>query len=241
VGVLSNFPWSGAAEAESAVRGVAAAGLQGLQLRPVGATPAAEGGTLAAPADAAGLLLQQQLDAARAELEALRISTQHDLRMAHQKGFEEGQQAREEQVGTELTGMRQQIAQSLAEAARARQELLAQTDLDLVRLSMAIAEKVLYRQLQIDSDALQGIVHAALERLAGRPTHAVRMHPEDMAPVEAALARLQHKSFRLLPDPSLPKGSLLFDTDHGVLDCSITTQLEEIERGLADRLQRSTS
>ena len=43
----------------------------------------------------------------------------------------------------------------------------------------------------------------------------------------------------VLTDPSCDPGSVIFETERGNLDASIETQLQEIERGLTDRLRRS--
>ncbi|MDZ7639152.1 MAG: FliH/SctL family protein [Bryobacterales bacterium] len=89
-------------------------------------------------------------------------------------------------------------------------------------------------------DALQGLAKSALERLAGKTVQCVRIHPEDLPVVEKALASQSGKrAIRVEADASLARGSLLFDTDFGTLDGSISTQLEEIETGLTDRLRRS--
>jgi flagellar biosynthesis/type III secretory pathway protein FliH len=37
-------------------------------------------------------------------------------------------------------------------------------------------------------------------------------------------------------DASLKPGDVIFETAHGQLDASVSTQLREIERGLADRV-----
>ncbi|MCW5966838.1 MAG: hypothetical protein KIT83_22555, partial [Bryobacterales bacterium] len=178
---------------------------------------------------------EQQLDAARREVAGIREQRESEVREAFQQGVEEGRRLANDAARVELDAVQGRLAQSLSELARARQDVLAQTDTDLVHLSVAIAEKVLNRQLQMDADAMRGIARAALERIAGRPVHAVRAHPEDLDALRQELSGAETKGLRLVADASLGRGSLLFETEHGTLDCSIATQLEEIERGLVDR------
>lgn len=182
---------------------------------------------------------EQQLLAAQHELAEARALTEITARESFQAGREEGRRETEQAAQTELESLRSHMATSLIELARARQELLEQADTDLIRLSVAIAEKVLHRQLHLDTDALRGVARAALERLAGKPVQTVRIHPVDGDAIADELATLAGKGMRLLPDATLARGTLLFETEFGVLDCSIVTQLEEIEHGLVDRLQRS--
>jgi flagellar biosynthesis/type III secretory pathway protein FliH len=42
----------------------------------------------------------------------------------------------------------------------------------------------------------------------------------------------------VLADPSRELGTVIFETQRGNLDASVESQLQEIERGLADRLRR---
>ncbi len=244
LGPIAGFPWQRPGSADSTAHGDVSVGACVLDVHTADihreAGGGLRGGHNAETSTAHALPFQQQLDTAHHELEELRSQMQREVKAAHHQGVQDGQRAAEQRLSGEVTAMRAQLLQSLTEVARARQDVLAHADGDLVRLAVAIAEKVLNRQLQTDPDALRGIVHAALERLAGRAAHAVRMHPGDIEIVDKALREVQPTGFRLLPDPTLPKGSLLFDTDFGVLDASIATQLEEIERGLADRLQRSS-
>jgi flagellar biosynthesis/type III secretory pathway protein FliH len=44
------------------------------------------------------------------------------------------------------------------------------------------------------------------------------------------------RNIELVADETLGQGSLLFETEHGDLDASVDSQLEEIRRGLVDRL-----
>ncbi len=189
--------------------------------------------------EAALLSFEQQLDALRQEAADARAHLEAEAQSAFQRGLVEGRRMAEDAARGELAAHQGRLAHALNEIAKARQELLSQTDAELVRLSVAIAEKVLNRQLQVDADALRGIAHAALERLAGRPVQAVRLHPDDLHAVQQEFAGTT-TAMQLVADSSLAPGSLLFETEYGVLDSSITTQLEEIERGLVDRLQRST-
>jgi flagellar biosynthesis/type III secretory pathway protein FliH len=44
----------------------------------------------------------------------------------------------------------------------------------------------------------------------------------------------------VIADPSRAVGTVIFETQHGNLDASVESQLQEIERGLADRLRRQS-
>jgi flagellar assembly protein FliH len=210
-----------------------------------------EGGrarTAASPADlqAGGVAhgsasaFEQELAAIQAELQRARQQAEAGASASYKSGFDDGFRQGLAKNQAELDGFRTQIASTLQAAEAARRELLERSEADLVRLSIAVAEKILNRQIQIDPAALEGLVKSSLERLAAKPVQCVRIHPDDHPVIEKALA--QHggnRALRIAPDRALARGSLLFDTDCGTLDSSIATQLEEIENGLVDRLRRS--
>ncbi|MCC7342257.1 MAG: hypothetical protein IT170_14345 [Bryobacterales bacterium] len=183
---------------------------------------------------------EEELAAVQNELRRVRAEAESGAGASYQSGFDAGFRKGLAQNQGEVDAFRAQIAATLHGAETARRELLEQADADLAKLSIAIAEKILNRQIQIDPEALQGLTRSALERLSGKTVQCVRIHPADRAAVEEALASHSTKrAIRVEPDASLSRGALLFDTDYGTLDASIATQLEEIESGLVDRLRRS--
>ena len=71
------------------------------------------------------------------------------------------------------TGWRGRSTKSAVCASRLR----AEAEADLVQLSLAIARRVLRRELAIDPEALHGLILGALEKLSGQEISRVRVHP----------------------------------------------------------------
>jgi flagellar assembly protein FliH len=109
----------------------------------------------------------------------------------------------------------------------------------MVRLSLAIARRILRREMSVDPEAMHGLVLGALEKLQSQEIHRVRVHPSRAAAVDACLRQnLPGTSVEVVADPSREPGTVIFETTRGNLDASVDCQLQEIERGLADRLNR---
>jgi flagellar assembly protein FliH len=90
----------------------------------------------------------------------------------------------------------------------------------------------------VDPDAIHDLVLGALEKLQSQEITRVRVHPAHAALVTACLRQVVAASpVEVIPDPSREPGAVIFETDRGNLDASVESQLREIERGLADRLQ----
>lgn len=130
-------------------------------------------------------------------------------------------------------------ARTLSDLAALRHRLRKDAEEDVVKLSVAIARRILRRELTLDPDALLGLVKVAMERIQVRETHRVRVRAEDAALVTAFLDRIgsPHR-IEVIADNALERGGVLFETQRGTLDASVETQLEEIERGFTDLLDR---
>jgi len=64
----------------------------------------------------------------------------------------------------------------------------------------------------------------------------VTVHPHFAPALSAALSQSQNARIHIDPDPNCAPGTLVVRSDEGLLDASVDTQLEEISRGLTDRL-----
>jgi len=165
------------------------------------------------------------------------------LERARAEGREQGKQEAHDaavamaqaSVAPTLQGMKGMLKELVGEKEKTRK--LAEKD--VVQLAIAIARRVLRRELSTDPEAILGLVKSAFEKMSARETHKLRVSLADSAVLEANRAVLDFPpALQLVPDGSLPQGSVVFETTRGQMDASVDTQLVEIERGLADLLQR---
>ena len=154
-------------------------------------------------------------------------------------GFERGKQAGFEVALAEMQPVMDRMAGSIAEFATLRRRIRHEAEQDLVRLSLAIARKILHRELTVDPQALSGVIKAVLERTDAREVQRIRLHPGEWATVRMALQTIGlPETVEIVSDGSLDRGAILIDTICGEMDGSISTQLQEIEHGFVDRLEK---
>ncbi len=162
-------------------------------------------------------------------------------RKAYEQGYAEGQAAGAKQANSAIEPMLAKLGQSLQELAGVRRKHLLDSEQDALRLAIAVAKKVLNRELSVDPESLLGIVKAAFERMEARDILSVRLHPNEAPVVERYLAASGMPSrIEVIPDHALERGSVIVETSRGSLDASASTQLREIERGLVDVVRRSS-
>jgi flagellar assembly protein FliH len=188
----------------------------------------------------AGSAAQPAPDAA-ARLAQLESQYQQNVREAHVAGMREGEEAGRKRASAELQPVLERLARSMQDLANMRARLRREAEADVVQLALAIARRVLLRELSVDPDALHGLVLAALEKLQGQEISRARVHPAHVALVASCLKKVVSGStVEVVADPSREPGAVIFETSRGNLDASVDAQLHEIERGLADRLRKQS-
>jgi flagellar assembly protein FliH len=168
-----------------------------------------------------------------AELER---SRQSEVAEAQKAAFQQGRQQAKEEASAEVKTASERLAQTLAELASFKRKIRMDAEMELLNLSLAIARRILNRELLTDPEAIQGVVHAALNAIQRREIYRVRVYPAGAEAVRSALERTGAASVEIVADASLKTGDLLIETALGELDASLDTQLQEIQRGFADRL-----
>ena len=179
----------------------------------------------------------QELAEFRVRLEASEQRFQAQLAQARQEAFADGLRQAREEAGAHLKSLQDSVGQTLASLAQTKRKLRQEGEVELLKLSLAIARRILHREISVDSEALHGLVHAALQKLQNREISRVRVNPAGADAVRTALERIgAAPAIEISSDPSLKSGDIIFETQFGELDASIDSQLAEIQRGFADRL-----
>lgn len=157
---------------------------------------------------------------------------------AYRKGFAEGE-AKGRKAEAKFESLNRALAETIAQLSSYKAELRASAERDMLELSIAIARRVLRREINVDPHALEGIVAACLDRINAQELTAVRVHPFHAEALREQMGRLcPGANVNIEADATLAMGSVIFETVRGAFDGSVDSQLEEVERGLADRLEK---
>lgn len=160
---------------------------------------------------------------------------EEQTRIAVAAARREGEAAGYQKAKLELAPLEQRLQQSIAELAALRPSLRRQAERQVVDLALAIAKRILQRQITVDPDAVAGLVRSALDAVSVRDVMLIRVHPSQHGAVAASLERMGLPSaVRVEGDATLELGGVVIETERGSIDCSVFTQLDEIERGFAD-------
>jgi type III secretion system HrpE/YscL family protein len=182
------------------------------------------------PAEVHDACREAQRLVADARAEAARIVASADA--AREAARLEGRERGRDEGLAEVTGL---LVRARAVAAAARAEAAA----DLRTLAVGIAEKVLGRALQAAPELAGDLAATALAAARHQREITLRVHPDDLSAVAAARPRLKELLLRapdlaLREDPAVGRGGCVVETEVGVIDARLATQLEAIERALAE-------
>jgi flagellar assembly protein FliH len=173
--------------------------------------------------------------ASQVELPSNAASREVEQRLAeaYQRGLREGETGATQRMAQQVSAKIDQLSRSIEQLALHRGKIQREAEPELVRLSLAIARRILRRELSVDPESLLGLVKAGLDKVESSEVHRVRVHPEH-ASILAGLLEGAARRVEIASDPGLPVGAVIFETTRGSLDVGLETQLKEIERGFAD-------
>lgn len=196
--------------------------------------------TVAAGDCGAGFLLQGMVPGEAAGGLDRDRGLEQRIREAHALGVREGEASGYKRAAAELQPVIARLCRSIEDIGSLRARLRGESERDLVRLALAIARRILGRELAVDPDAIHGLVLGALEKIKSQEISRVRVHPAQEEAVRECLKQTVVSALEVIADPASEPGTVVLETERGSLDSSVESQLREIERGLADRLRKQT-
>lgn len=159
-------------------------------------------------------------------------------RDAFAKGYEQGERAGAEAAGKRAEAMLRRLSETLTELDTLRATMIRQTELQIVELALAVARRVVHREISLDKTLLVAIARVALDRLGESANVTVRLHPEEYEAAGAArVSEMAGTGVSFVADPRVPRGGCRVESDMGMVDAGVDAQIAEIARALLGESQ----
>jgi type III secretion protein L len=131
------------------------------------------------------------------------------------------------------------VSELLAKAGAIRDRKMAELESQVVHLAIKVAEKILGREILLNDEAVVDIAAQALQMARQQKEISLRVHPEDAESIRQNQRRLidllsRAKHIEIREDETVSRGSVLLETEVGIIDARIETQLEMLERVLSE-------
>ncbi|OYT74133.1 MAG: hypothetical protein CFK49_09980 [Armatimonadetes bacterium JP3_11] len=191
------------------------------------------------------------LEAIRAEAEALRLQAMQDAehireqarREGYQRGYEQGyadgeqyaRQQSDEALQRTVETLRTQVEQVVQSLQAQYATYLQNAEAQMLELVLEVARKVVREELKLQPEHALAIVRDVLRRVQGFVPIRIRVNPLDLELIRQNRAALLYivdgvEGIEIVEDRRVDPGGCIIETAQGVYDARIKTQLGELER-----------
>lgn len=121
------------------------------------------------------------------------------------------------------------------------QQMIARYTPEMVRLALEIAEKVVHRVVAAEPEIVAAVLERARQEVNEARHICIRLNPKDrelLADIRPDLLTLGHDAGRVIevvPDEDLTRGGCRIETEIGMIDATLPTQIAELRRQLLDQ------
>ncbi|MEA4883646.1 MAG: FliH/SctL family protein [Clostridia bacterium] len=187
---------------------------------------------------------------AQARAEADRIMTEAKRRahsvvdQARTDGFQAGLAQGMEEVKRKYEGIFT-LMQGIADQVTAEADALIRgSEKEIVKLAVAVAEKIVRRAVDANPGIILEIVREAVRKCSGARVVVVRVSPEDMESVLAVHDELMRmapdlRGLKVVEDPRIDRGGCVVEMDVGSVDARIAEQLRGIESAFEEEAEHA--
>ena len=148
--------------------------------------------------------------------------------------FEEGYRAGLEKCNADLEKFRQ----SLNAFMTAKKDVFEYIAPDILEISVDIAKKIIKREVDADPQILIDTIVDILKTTSkNEPKIIIRVRPQAVQFIKDTIPNITYQygidsKISIVADPSVEEGGCIFQTNNGIVDASIDTQIEIIKKAL---------
>jgi flagellar assembly protein FliH len=186
----------------------------------------------------AEVYLQEQVTALQ---EQLKLQTQQiaiQLEVSQRETRSESRKEWGEELEEGISVERARIVRVCEQFDKERLRYFSEVESQVVKLALAIAARVLHREVKIDPLLLTATVRIALEKVADNSMTTLRVPAADLVRWQGVFVAGSSSELQLIGDDQLEAGRCVLDTTVGRVELGVNAQLEEIEKGFFDLLQQ---
>lgn len=150
---------------------------------------------------------------------------------------------REIETSLELRILEEQmrVTRVCDEFGRDRQRYFAAAETQVIRLALAIARRVLSREVKVNPLHLESTVRSALDKVQDGSESVLRVNAADVEEWTMLFATGGEYHVRVLGEDRIARGECMLETNVGRVDLNVETQIGEIERGFDELTQRHSA
>lgn len=148
--------------------------------------------------------------------------------------FEEGYRLGLEKSQSDLEKFRLEISKFM----NANKEVFEYIAPDILEISVDIAKKIIKKELEADPQVLINTIVDILRTVSkNEPKITIRVQPQAVQFIKDTIPNITYQygidsKINIVADPSIEEGGCVLQTNNGIVDASINTQIEIIKKSL---------
>ena len=159
---------------------------------------------------------------------------QEEAENIKKSAFEEGYRKGMEQANADMEAFRN----CFSEFMNAPKNVFEYIAPDILEISVDIAKKIIKKEVESDPQALINTFVDVLKTVSkSEPKINIRVKPQAVQFIKDTLPNITYEygidaKVNIIADPSIEEGGCIFQTNNGIVDASIDTQLEIIKKAI---------
>ena len=158
---------------------------------------------------------------------------------AYRYGFEDGKQFGMEEGKARVEKAVETLQTISDELAKERNRILLESEQIIVRLAVAVARTIIHEELRSDNALIRNIVLQAVKSIEDKTRLHIKVNPGDWRMVkefEDQILTAAHgvKDLEIREDEHVKPGGCIIESQSGIIDAQLDTQLMEIVETLID-------
>jgi flagellar assembly protein FliH len=151
-----------------------------------------------------------------------------------EKGADEGQKAGFECASKKLEPLLNSLRDALQQLKNLRSETYLQIEKEIVELSLAIARKIVWREIKTDRKIVLDVAREALSRIENPGRIKIKMNPADLQFIKETRYDFSDltgniDNVSLEAEENIQSGGCIIETNLGEIDARIENQIRAIE------------
>ena len=148
--------------------------------------------------------------------------------------FEEGYRLGLEKAGADIEIFKTELSNFM----NARKEVFEYIAPDILEISVDIAKTIIKKEIETDPQVLINTIVDVLRSVSkNEPKITIRVRPQSVQFIKDTIPNITYQygidsSINIVADPSVEEGGCILQTNNGIVDASVDTQLEIIKKAL---------
>ncbi len=175
------------------------------------------------------------------DIDAIRAEAYEQGRQDALRTEKEENKQNEQAQQSELRQVIEAFTRACAEVDTLHEEILEQSHGNMINLVIALARKIIGREITTGRDIIAGTLRNAIELAMKNDAYDIWLHPDDLTVVEkmvpdliASVQQLNH--ITLKTDQEIMRGGCRLDSDICTVDATIEAQLETAREFLEEQI-----